>query len=341
MSDIQFMQRALNLARLGQGSVSPNPMVGCVITHEGQIIGEGFHQKYGEAHAELNAINDVENQSSLPDSTVYVTLEPCAHHGKTPPCADLLIKKNIKKAVVACRDPFNQVDGKGIEKLKKAGIEVETGLMEKEAAELNKYFFTFHQKKRPYLILKWAQTQDGFIARENGHSKWISNQYSRQLVHKWRTEADAILVGKNTAIQDNPSLTSRCWDGKNPLRILFDRYLQVEGDKNIFNSSTKTLIFNLMKEKIEPTNQWIKCDELTPKEVLKMLYERNVQSVIVEGGYQVLNTFIQENCWDEARVFTSKATFQKGIKCPEINGKVITRKNILEDQLTIYRNIHG
>ncbi|MDE0471971.1 MAG: bifunctional diaminohydroxyphosphoribosylaminopyrimidine deaminase/5-amino-6-(5-phosphoribosylamino)uracil reductase RibD [Ekhidna sp.] len=335
------MQRALNLARLGQGSVSPNPMVGCVITHEGKIIGEGFHQKYGEAHAELNAINDVEDQSLLPDSTVYVTLEPCAHHGKTQPCADLLIKKSIKKAVVACRDPFDEVDGKGIEKLKKAGIEVETGLMEKEAAELNKHFFTFHQKKRPYLILKWAQTKDGFIARESGHSKWISNRYSRQLVHKWRTEADAILVGKNTAIHDNPSLTSRYWDGKNPLRILFDRYLQVEGDKNILNSSAKTLIFNLMEEKIEPTNQWIKCDELTPKEVLKMLYKKNIQSVIVEGGYQVLNTFIQENCWDEARVFTSKATFQNGIKCPEINGEVITRESILEDQLIIYKNIHG
>jgi len=341
MSAIQFMQRALELARLGRGPVSLNPMVGCVITHEGRIIGEGFHRKYGEAHAEVNAVNDVKDQSLLPGSTVYVTLEPCAHHGKTPSCADLLIHKNVKKVVAACRDPFFRVDGKGIEKLKKAGIEVESGLMEKEAIELNKRFFTFHQKKRPYVILKWAQTRDRFIARENGDSKWISNQYSRQLVHKWRTEEDAILIGKNTAIQDNPFLTSRDWDGKNPIRVLLDKNLRVEEHKNIFNSDAKTLIFNSIEEKMKGTNRWIKLDELNLGEVLKTLYEERIQSVMVEGGAQVLNAFIRENCWDEARVFTSEVTFQKGIKHPEINGEVIALENILKDQLTIYKNIHG
>ncbi|MBC6401166.1 MAG: bifunctional diaminohydroxyphosphoribosylaminopyrimidine deaminase/5-amino-6-(5-phosphoribosylamino)uracil reductase RibD [Ekhidna sp.] len=338
MSDIQFMQRALKLAQLGRGSVSPHPMVGCVITYEDKIIGEGFHLRYGEAHAEVNAVNDVEDQSLLPDSTVYITLEPCAHYGKTPPCADLLIDKRVRKVVAACRDPFVQVDGKGIEKLKKAGIEVGQGLMEKEAIELNKRFFTFHQKKRPYVILKWAQTQDGFIARENGDSKWISNQYSRQLVHKWRTEEDAVLVGKNTAIQDNPSLTSRYWEGKNPLRVLFDSSLRVEENKAIFNSQAKTLIFNLTEEKMEKTNRWVKCDELKPEEVLKTLHKENIQSIIIEGGSQVLNAFVQDNCWDEARIFTSKVIFQRGIKPPEINGEITARENILEDQLTIYKN---
>ncbi len=335
------MQRALELAELGRGSVSPNPMVGCVIVHQVKIIGEGYHKKYGEAHAEVNAIHSVNDHSIFPESTVYVTLEPCAHHGKTPPCADLLIEKKIKRIVVACRDPFDQVDGKGIEKLQKAGLEVELGVLEKESIELNKRFFTSVQKERPYVILKWAQTSDGFVARENYDSKWISNSYSRQLVHKWRTDEDAILVGKNTAIHDNPSLTAREWTGRNPVRVLLDSNLEVPKNANLFKNEAPTLVLNSIKEEKTENIEWLKTDLNNPWSVLRKLYERNIQSVIIEGGSQVLNSFINENCWDEARVFTSETTFGKGIAAPEVEGKVEKEETIFADQLTIYRNNHG
>lgn len=335
------MKRALELAELGRGSVSPNPMVGCVIVHNDKIIGEGYHKKYGELHAEVNAINAVIDQSLLSESTAYVSLEPCAHHGKTPPCADLLIEKKLKRVVIACRDPFNQVDGKGIDKLNQADIQVEVGVMVDEAIELNKRFFTSIQKQRPYVILKWAQTADGFVARENYDSKWISNQYSRQLVHKWRTEEDAILVGKNTAIHDNPSLTSREWDGKNPIRVLLDSNLEVNKDFNLFNDAAQTLIINSLEEKKEGNIEWVKTDMNNPWSVLRKLNDRKIQSVIIEGGSQVLNSFINENCWDEARVFTSPTTFGKGIPAPEIEGKPEKEETIFADRLTIYKNNHG
>lgn len=335
------MQRALELAKLGHGSVSPNPMVGCVIVHNNKIIGEGYHRKYGEAHAEVNAINSVQDHSFLAESSVYVTLEPCAHHGKTPPCADLLIEEKVKRVVIASRDPFEKVDGKGIEKLRKAGIEVEVGLMEKEAIEINKRFLTSIQKQRPYVILKWAQTADGFVARENYDSKWISNSKSRQLVHKWRTEEDAILVGKNTAIHDNPSLTSREWVGRNPIRILLDSNLEVKKGANLFDDEAPTLVFNSLKEEESRNVQWIKTELNNPWNVLRSLHERKIQSVIIEGGSQVLNSFINENCWDEARVFTSQKTFGKGIAAPEIDGKITLEETIFDDQLIIYRNNHG
>ncbi|MEQ8628986.1 bifunctional diaminohydroxyphosphoribosylaminopyrimidine deaminase/5-amino-6-(5-phosphoribosylamino)uracil reductase RibD [Ekhidna sp.] len=341
MDDSRYMQRALELAELGRGSVSPNPMVGCVIVHQGKIIGEGYHKKYGEAHAEVNAIHSVNDHSIFPESTVYVTLEPCAHHGKTPPCADLLIEKKIKRVVVACRDPFDQVDGKGIEKLQKAGLDVELGILEKEAIELNKRFLTSVQKERPYVILKWAQTSDGFVARENYDSKWISNSYSRQLVHKWRTEEDAILVGKNTAIHDDPLLTSREWKGNNPIRVLLDSNLEVNKTFNLFNEDAPTLILNSIKEEKAGNIEWIKTDMNNPWSVLRKLHERKIQSVIIEGGSQVLNSFINENCWDEARVFTSETTFGNGIAAPEIEGKVEKEETIFADQLTIYRKNHG
>ncbi|WP_425390071.1 bifunctional diaminohydroxyphosphoribosylaminopyrimidine deaminase/5-amino-6-(5-phosphoribosylamino)uracil reductase RibD [Ekhidna sp.] len=341
MNDSRYMQRALELAELGRGSVSPNPMVGCVIVHQVKIIGEGYHKKYGEAHAEVNAIHSVNDHSIFPESTVYVTLEPCAHHGKTPPCADLLIEKKIKRIVVACRDPFDQVDGKGIEKLQKAGLEVELGVLEKESIELNKRFFTSVQKERPYVILKWAQTSDGFVARENYDSKWISNSYSRQLVHKWRTDEDAILVGKNTAIHDNPSLTAREWTGRNPVRVLLDSNLEVPKNANLFKNEAPTLVLNSIKEEKTENIEWLKTDLNNPWSVLRKLYERNIQSVIIEGGSQVLNSFINENCWDEARVFTSETTFGKGIAAPEVEGKVEKEETIFADQLTIYRNNHG
>ena len=321
------MKRALELAKLGRCFVSPNPMVGCVIVHNDKIIGEGYHMKYGEPHAEVNAIN--------------VTLEPCAHHSKTPPCADLLIEKKLKRVVVACRDPFEKVDGKGIERLKKAGITVDLGILEKAAIDLNKRFFTSVQKQRPYVILKWAQTADSFVARENYDSKWISNARSRQLVHKWRTEEDAILVGKNTAIHDNPSLTSREWEGKNPIRVLLDSNLEVHTDYHLFNKDAQTLILNSLEEKKEGNIEWIKTDMNNPWSVLRRLHERKIQSVIIEGGSQVLNSFINENCWDEARIFTSNTTFEKGVAAPEIEGDIVSKESIFADQLTIYQNTNG
>ena len=335
------MERALELATKGRGSVSPNPMVGCVIVHQDKIIGEGFHQEYGQPHAEVNAINSVVNTELLKESTVYVTLEPCAHHGKTPPCADLLIAKNVDKVVIACRDPFDQVDGKGIEKLTSAGVKVEVGIMEKEAKQLNARFFTSVLKTRPYVILKWAQSQDDFLARENYDSKWISNPYSRQLVHKWRSEEDAILVGKHTAIHDDPSLTVRDWDGKNPTRILLDSNLEVDKNAKLFDSNVKTIIFNAVKDDENENVHWIKTDLNNPFTILSKLNELRIQSVIIEGGSQVLNSFINENCWDEARVFTSKVIFEKGIKAPSLSGEIIEEQNIFGDELTIYSNKNG
>lgn len=338
MSEIKFMQRALELARLGIGKVSPNPMVGCVIVHDGKIIGEGYHQKYGKAHAEVNAVNAVINKDLLKESSVYVSLEPCNHFGKTPPCTDLLVERKVKKVIVACSDPFEKVNGKGIEKMKRAGIEVATGMLEKEAVDLNKRFFTFHQKKRPYVILKWAQTEDGYLAGKNGDSRWISNSYSRQLVHKWRTEEDAILVGKNTALNDNPSLTVRDWHGENPVRILLDSNLEIPASYHLFNKDAKTLILNKRRDDNQGSNYWVKISSLNARVVLKVLYQHNIQSIIVEGGAQVLNSFIQENCWDEARIFYAKTTFGDGISAPDLTGDMIANKMIQNDQLSIYQN---
>ncbi len=340
-SDEIFMKRAIELAALGKGSVSPNPIVGCVIVHEKKIIGEGYHEKYGEAHAEVNAIKSVSNQELLKESTAYVTLEPCSHHGKTPPCADLLIEVGIKKVVIACRDPFDQVDGKGIEKLDDAGIETILGVLENEASEQNRRFLTFHEKKRPYVILKWAQTSDGFIARENYDSKWISNEKSRQLVHKWRAEEDAILVGKNTAAHDNPSLTVRDWNGKNPTRILIDRNLEINHDANLLDDEAKTFILNSEKTEEVNSNHWIKMEDFSSKSILNQLFQLKIQSVIIEGGAKTLNSFIEDDCWDEAKVFTSEATFETGIVAPKIEGLLSEEKSIVNDTLRIYRNKNG
>ncbi len=335
------MHRALELAELGLGNVSPNPMVGCVIVHNGRIIGEGYHQKYGSHHAEVNAINSVRERDKLAESTLFVTLEPCAHHGKTPPCADLIVEVGIKKVVIATKDPFDQVNGSGMDKLKSAGCDVSVGLMEEEARRLNKRFLTFHEKKRPFIVLKWAQTSDGFLARPGGDSKWISNPYSRQLVHKWRSEEDAILVGKNTALIDNPTLTTRDWVGKNPTRVLLDRELEVSKDSNIYNVEAPTLIFNSKKDGAENEIEFIKVNDLSIQTITEHLFNRNIQSVIVEGGAQTLNSFILENCWDEARVFTSPTSFGDGILAPAINGDLESSEAIFEDQLRIITNNNG
>lgn len=338
MTDPKFMHRALELALLGQGRVSPNPMVGCVIEWEGKIIGEGFHQQYGGPHAEVNAVASVTDKSKLRSSTVYVTLEPCSHFGKTPPCADLLIHHQVKRVVICNTDPNPLVSGKGIEKLKNAGIEVETGLLSHQGEELNKRFFTFHQKKRPYVILKWAQTADGFIARENFDSKWISNTRSRQLVHKWRSEEAAILVGKNTAIHDNPSLTVRDWSGQNPVRILIDPKLELSPASSLLNQEVETLVFNTLKTESKENLTFIHQQDLSPKAILDELFSRKLLSVFVEGGSKTIGAFLESGLWDEARVFTSEALFQNGIKAPEIQLAPTRTEPILTDTLTYYFN---
>lgn len=330
------MQRAIELAQLGLGHVSPNPMVGCVIVHEEKIIGEGYHRRYGEAHAEVNAISSADH-ALLSSATAYVTLEPCAHFGKTPPCADLLIEKKIKRVVIGARDPFDLVDGKGIEKLKVANINVTTGVLEAACRNMNRRFFTFIEKKRPYVILKWAQTADGFIARENFDSKWISNPYARQLVHKWRSEEDAILVGKNTVLHDNPALTVREWGGRNPVRVVIDHPLDLPSSLQLFDGSVRTLVFNSLKNEKTAGAEWIQFDG-SMTHLLGTLAREKIQSVIVEGGAKTLNDFIETNLWDEARIFTADQTFGKGIAAPTIGGTVIEEMTVAGDRLQLIRN---
>ena len=340
MSDQHYMQRALQLAQLGMGKVSPNPMVGCVIVHHEEIIGEGYHEQYGGPHAEVNAVADVTNKELLDEATVYVTLEPCSHYGKTPPCADLLVQHQVKKVVICNDDPNPLVSGKGIKRLRDAGIEVEVGLLSEQGLELNRCFFTSFEKKRPYVILKWAQTADGFVARENYDSKWISNQYSRQIVHKWRSEETAILVGKNTALYDNPSLTTRDWYGADPVRVVLDKKLELNRSMHLFDGSVKTYCFTTLEE-VDSTNmEFIQIAEITPGVVLQELHNRRIQSIIIEGGSKTLQSFIDANLWDEARVFTSETRFERGIKAPDINGNIISEENVQQDQLRIIRN-HG
>ncbi len=333
------MKRALELAELGRGNVSPNPMVGCVIVHEGQIIGEGWHRKYGQAHAEVNAINSVDDQSLLSASTCYVTLEPCAHHGKTPPCADLLVSKKLKKVVIAAVDSNPLVGGKGIEKLKAAGIEVQTGCLEAEALAQNVRFFTLIEKQRPYVILKWAQTADGFVARKDFDSKWISNEYSRSLVHQLRADEDAILVGTNTAHYDNPSLNVRSWAGNDPLRIVIDKNLRLDSTLNLFDRTIPTIVYNTLKDSVAEHLEFksIPSDQFL-QELLSDLGRRKIQSLIVEGGAATLKAFIDAGLWDEARVFTSGTEFGEGIQAPKINGKLVSVDDINGDELKVYLN---
>lgn len=337
--DEKYMQRAIQLAEKGLGNVSPNPLVGCVLVKDEKIIGEGFHQVFGEGHAEVNAINSVSDQGLVAGSTCYVTLEPCAHHGKTPPCADLLIEKGIGRVVIGCKDPNDPVDGKGIKKLTGAGIEVKTGVLEKECRWMNRRFLTSIEKNRPYVILKWAQTADGFLARENGDSKWISNESSRRLVHKWRGEEDAILVGLNTARNDDPALTVRDWNGKHPTRIVLDSNIELSSDLKLFDGEVKTLVFNRRENRDDEKIEFVKYDgRLTS--VLDALHERGIQSLIVEGGAKVLSSFIGEGMWDEARVFTSKEEFGSGIGSPSIGGLLLADQIETGDRLEIFQHVH-
>jgi diaminohydroxyphosphoribosylaminopyrimidine deaminase/5-amino-6-(5-phosphoribosylamino)uracil reductase len=340
------MQRCLDLAALGMGNVSPNPMVGAVIVHNDRIIGEGYHQKYGEAHAEVNAVNQViarfdDAVDLLKQSTIYVSLEPCAHYGKTPPCADLIIKHRIPKVVVGCRDPFDQVDGKGIEKLKDAGIEVIVGVLEEECKWLNRRFFTRVQKHRPYIILKWAQTEDGFFAPDDHQQYWITGPESRKLVHQWRGEEDAVLVGTHTVAIDNPQLNVRYGNGKSPKRVVIDRKLTLDKGLNVFDQSVETLVFNEVKTDIDGKNKYIALedfDRYVPQYILYQLYLQDIQSVIIEGGAYTLNTFIEAGLWDEARIFTGNTALLKGIKAPQIKGIIAAEFLSGTDKLQILNN---
>ena len=334
------MRRALELAELGRGKVSPNPVVGCVIVKEDKIIGEGYHQKYGEAHAEVNAVNSVEDQTDIVGSTVYVTLEPCAHFGKTPPCANLLVDKKVGKVVIAAFDSNPLVGGKGIQILEEAGIEVETGLLQEEARWQNRRFFTQIEKKRPYVILKWAQTQDGFVARSDYSSKWISNSSSRRLVHQWRAEEDAIMVGKNTAKYDDPALNVRDWVGKNPLRLVIDSKLELSQSLKLFDQAVPTICYNTQKTEESGNLEFVKLKPgFSLDQILEDLHNRNIQSLLVEGGSFLLNKFIELGLWDEARIFTSRNKFGKGIKAPLIPKPSSENIPVLEDHLSIHYHV--
>ena len=339
--DEQYMSRCIQLAELGAGNVAPNPMVGAVLVYDDKIIGEGYHKKYGEAHAEVNCINSVEekNKHLIEKSTIYVSLEPCAHYGKTPPCADLIIKNNIPKVVIGTKDIYKEVAGAGIEKLKNAGIEVLTGVLENECIDLNKRFFTFHQKQRPYIILKWAQSANGKIGSANNERILISNDYSNRLVHRWRSEESAILVGTNTALKDNPSLTTRLWKGKNPIRIVIDKNLKLPHELKIFSKTTNTIIFNSLKNTIEENVEYIKLENKNfLEEILRTLYKLNIQSVLVEGGAKTLQSFIDAGLWDEARVITNEEMIiESGIDAPEIKSfKLIKQERYFSDLINYY-----
>ncbi len=331
------MQRALQLARLGAGAVSPNPMVGCVIVHEEKIIGEGWHQKYGEAHAEVNAVNAVLNKSILSESEVYVTLEPCSHVGKTPPCADLLIKHQVKKVIVCNHDPNPLVVGQGIEKLRRAGIEVEIGLLEEEGRELNKRFFTYIEKKRPFIILKWAESSDGFIAKKNYDAVQISNLLSRRFVHKMRAEEDAIMVGTNTVKYDNPKLDTRFWTGKNAVRVLIDKDLSLPDTLHIFDGSQETICYTVAGSGTSSGVLEVPLPATATEHFITQdLYQRKIQSIIIEGGTILLQSFIDLGLWDEAFILKSKLILEDGIKAPKIGGIEVLRKN-LGDNLLVKR----
>ncbi len=341
----KYIKRCIELARNGLGSTYPNPLVGSVIVHNGKIIGEGWHRKAGEAHAEVNAINSVKDESLLKSATIYVSLEPCSHFGKTPPCSDLIIARGIEKVIIGTIDPFAKVAGRGIKRLMDAGCKVQVGILEKECLELNKRFFTFHKKQRPYIILKWAQSQDGFIAPEAKEEKrpvWISNKYSGQLVHKWRSEEAAILVGTNTVLEDNPKLNVRKWTGENPVRIVIDKDLKIPETFSVLDGSQKTIVIceNKPKKSVNGNLIFEEIDfsENISEAICEVLYKYELQSVIIEGGSNTLRQFIDKGLWDEARIFTGNMQLKKGLKAPEISGKIWKESYIDTDNLKIYRN---
>jgi len=337
--DEKYMCRCLQLARKGEGFVRPNPMVGAIIVHENRIIGEGYHRKFGEPHAEVNAINAVIDPSLLKESTLYVSLEPCTHYGKTPPCTEFIISKKIPRVVIATMDPNPMISGKGIQRMRNAGIEIKEGVLEKEAKELNRVFFVNQLCKRPYIILKWAQSSDGYIdiirssLAETPPVK-ISNEITETIVHKFRTQVQGIMVGTNTVIKDNPRLTVRKWFGENPIRIVIDRTCKIPSDAHIFNDEAKTLVFteysdyHVKKENVKPVV--IDFSENATAQIIKHIYEENIGSVLIEGGNRLLTSFISENLWDEAYIEISSKELKNGIKAPHIEGDKIQIKQYLD-----------
>lgn len=337
-----YMLRALELAEQGRGNVSPNPMVGCVIVKEGRIIGEGWHKNYGGPHAEVHAIQSVQDNKNLEGADLYVSLEPCAHHGKTPPCAELITQFKFRKVWICNTDPNPLVNGAGIRKIQEAGIEVTTGVLKEMGARLNRRFFTSTENQRPYVLLKWAETADGFIARENYESKWISNNLSRRLVHKWRSEEDAVMVGTNTARYDNPGLNTRDWTGKHPVRVVIDARLSLPQDLHLFDGMQKTIILNSLMDKA--VSEKLEYVQFLPGEnsvacMLDLLFQRNIRSLLVEGGAGMLVSFFLAGAWDEARIFKGKTTFGSGIPAPQLRGTLLHREMIGGDELSWYRNI--
>ncbi len=340
----KYIRRCIELAKNGLGTTYPNPLVGSVIVYNNKIIGEGWHKKSGTPHAEVNAVNSVKDKSLLKKSTIYVSLEPCSHFGKTPPCCDLIIENEIPNVVIGTVDPNIKVAGNGIKKLIEAGKNVSVGVLESECRELNKRFFTFHEKKRPYVILKWAESKDGFIAPSTKSEQkpvWITNEFSRQLVHKWRSEEQAILVGTNTVIDDNPKLDVRDWTGNNPIRVILDQNNRIPKDSNIFDNQVKTIIFSNLSKSINEENtifEVVDFKQNLAEQILSVLYKYQIQSIIIEGGSQTLQTFIDKNLWDESRVFIGNQSLENGTKAPIIALKNAEKHSIKNDILIISRN---
>jgi diaminohydroxyphosphoribosylaminopyrimidine deaminase/5-amino-6-(5-phosphoribosylamino)uracil reductase len=353
------MLRCLELAREGAGTVSPNPLVGAVLVYGNRIIGEGWHQLYGQPHAEVNCFASVHevDKPFIPYSTLYVSLEPCAHYGKTPPCSDLIIQKKVPEVVIGSLDPFPQVNGSGVEKLISAGVKVTKGILEKECQEINRRFFTFYQKHRPYIILKWAQTEDGFLASiSNEERLYISNEISNRLVHRWRSEEDAILVGTSTANLDDPSLTNRLWSGKSPVRMVIDMDLKLDPALKLFDRSAPTIIFNAHRNSFDhtimagrstqfvdqlPLYCQVKKDMSLVPQIVHALHQMKVQSVIIEGGARIIQSFINENCWDEARIITNKSfKIGSGLPAPQLSQSIKVDEQLFgTDQVTCYRAV--
>ena len=315
----KYIERTFFLAKKGLGNVSPNPMVGCVIVKKGKIIGEGYHKKYGKEHAEINAINSVKDKKEIEGSSIYINLEPCSHHGKTPPCSDEIIKYNPKEVIISNKDPNPIINGRGIMRLQKNNINVIENLNKEEGYNLNKRFFKNQESGLPYIILKWAQTEDGFIAKEDGSSKWISNDISRMLVHKWRSEEPGILIGVDTANKDNPKLNVRSWNGNSPIRIILDPNMRLNNQTRILNDPGSVLIYNKKNNKKVREKHFIQNKSFELKDILKDILKKGVGSILVEGGAKTLNYFINENLWDEARIFVSNKRFKTGIKAPELD----------------------
>ncbi len=338
-----YIKRCIQLAKNGLGTTFPNPLVGSVIVYKDRIIGEGWHRKAGEQHAEVNAIHSVKDKSLLSKATIYVSLEPCSHFGKTPPCCDLIIKHNIPNVVIGTIDPNNKVAGTGIKRLVENGANVKVGVLEKECNELNKRFFTYHNKKRPYIILKWAESHDDFIApleKDKIKPVWISNGYSRQIVHKWRSEEQAILVGTQTVLDDNPILDVRDWKGNNPIRIVLDRNRKIPYNFNVMDKNIKTIIITEQENLVSDENlifESVIFDNQLSKKIIEILYKLGIQSVFIEGGKQTLQTFIDDNLWDEARVFKSKTILADGIKAPFLKGFSLISK-VKDDELKLFYN---